>query len=236
MMMEKSGVRESGIVYNDKGRGPLDWALARCSLFGTEAVFLDCTLYPPQGERLQSVMAVTLLRADHDVGSTLFNDRRLTGEDRYVLEMRFRSFRDFDAVIPFNGLPRKLVGDVYRGDPERGGKVMVQDLTVRIDRELFWHKRELRRTSSIFFAFQEGSRIWAVPVATEPAFRTKTMALKIPERIGSKDLKFLQKGSIIQIQASDDSRHVRFRFQDSPLADNNSKKEQATHHTGIIEE
>jgi hypothetical protein len=88
----------------------------------------------------------------------------------------------------------------------------------------------------IFFAFQDGSRIWAVPVATEPAFRTKIMGLKIPERIGSKDLKFLQKGSIIQIQASDDSRHVRFGFQDSQLDENNSKQAQSTYHTGIIEE
>lgn len=236
LVSEKKDKGTAEIAQTGTAMAPPDTALGRCLFFGATRAFLDCAIHPSNGASLRGILEVGFLKDGEDALSRILSDRRLTGEGRYIVELdKVRKVR-WTGGVAERGLPAELPARVYRGEPERGGQVLMSYVSVRILREMQWGHLHTPQRSRDFFALDEGPVIWAVPLGADPGAHPGIVAMRVLDRFGPNEAEALKKGAVIHAARDPDARHIYFGFQQPIGQSSNALPQKLTHTAEIIEE
>jgi hypothetical protein len=208
---EKANGSESMIVP-DKFDGEARGLLGRCRMFGMKMGLLDCVLQTPDGGNMHGILEVGVLKAGENMLSRILDDRRVSGEKQYIVELDSLREAGRSGNTAKRGLPGQLNGRVYRGEPRSGGTLLMKGVSVRIERELHWNQSQAPKSDTLFFALDEGPWLWAVPLDTDPAAWSRIMTLRLLGRLRTKDLESLRRGTVIHVTSTPDVRQIRFGF------------------------
>lgn len=210
--------------------------VGRCVVFGEVAVYLDCLLVLPNGDRYMSISEVSVLMNGSNAMASIFRDRRVSGESLYSAQFHYRPGSQSRTIGTARGLPGILDGDIYRGDPSKGGAALMKDIIIRIEREFYWGKIAQDYGSGHYFAFQENSRIWAVPLTKQLDRGGEILSIRVLDRMKKEDLSTLGSGALISIEQPEARGKTTFRFLHRDAAYETGNPRRLSYRAEIIEE